>query len=118
MDITAFNELIALARETAASLAQAEQKVAAFKEELAEQTKDAQANAAVAPVRSASMRVPIGARKDEGKDRKDTRAQNGKNTAEIRQHQQSLLFARPFQCLITVPHETGESPARLQIVGA
>ena len=52
MDITAFNELIALARETAASLAQAEQKVAAFKEELAEQAKDAQCNAAAAPVRS------------------------------------------------------------------
>jgi hypothetical protein len=52
MDITTFNELIALARETAASLAQAEQKVAAFKEELAEQAKDAQCNAAAGPVRS------------------------------------------------------------------
>ncbi len=52
MDITAFNDLIALARETAASLAQAEQKVAAFKEELAEQAKDAQCNATAAPVRS------------------------------------------------------------------
>jgi hypothetical protein len=52
MDITAFNELIALARGTAASLAQAEQKVAAFKDELAEQAKDAQGNAAVAPVRA------------------------------------------------------------------
>jgi hypothetical protein len=52
LDITAFNAMIALARETAASLAQAEQKVAAFKEELAEQAKDAQCNAAAAPVRS------------------------------------------------------------------
>jgi hypothetical protein len=52
MDITAFNELIALARQTAASLAQAEQKVAAFKAELAEQAKDAQCNATAAPARS------------------------------------------------------------------
>jgi hypothetical protein len=51
MDITAFNELIALARQTAASLAQAEQKVAAFKTELAEQAQDAQCNATAAPVR-------------------------------------------------------------------
>jgi hypothetical protein len=52
MDITAFNAIIALARETAASLAQAEQKVAAFKEELVEQAKDTQGNAAAPPVRS------------------------------------------------------------------
>jgi hypothetical protein len=37
MDINALNELIAKARETAASLAQAEQRVAAFSAELAEQ---------------------------------------------------------------------------------
>jgi len=50
MDITAFNELIAQVRESAASLAQAEQRVAAFKAELAEQ--EAQRNASAAPVRS------------------------------------------------------------------
>jgi hypothetical protein len=37
MDINALNELIAKARETAASLAQAEERVAAFSAELAEQ---------------------------------------------------------------------------------
>jgi hypothetical protein len=37
MDANALNELIAKARETAASLAQAEQRVAAFSAELAEQ---------------------------------------------------------------------------------
>jgi hypothetical protein len=37
MDINALNELIARVRETAASLAQAEQRVAAFSAELAEQ---------------------------------------------------------------------------------
>jgi hypothetical protein len=51
MDITAFHALIAQVRETAASLAQAEQRVAAFKTELAEQAKDLQANA-TAPTRS------------------------------------------------------------------
>ena len=50
MDIDAFNALIAQVRESAASLAQAEQKVAAFKSELVEQAKDAESN--VAPVRS------------------------------------------------------------------
>jgi uncharacterized protein YhaN len=50
MDIAALNALIAQVRESAASLAQAEQKVAAFRDELAEQAKDAEANAA--PVRS------------------------------------------------------------------
>jgi uncharacterized protein YhaN len=50
MDIEAFNALIAQVRESAASLAQAEQKVAAFKAELAEQAKEAEHNAA--PVRS------------------------------------------------------------------
>jgi hypothetical protein len=52
MDITAFNELIAQVRQSAASLAQAEQKVAAFKAELAEQAKEAPCNASAAPVRS------------------------------------------------------------------
>jgi hypothetical protein len=37
MDTNALNELIAKARETAASLAQAEQRVVAFSAELAEQ---------------------------------------------------------------------------------
>jgi hypothetical protein len=50
MDIDAFNALITQVRESAASLAQAEQKVAAFKTGLAEQAKDAESNAA--PVRS------------------------------------------------------------------
>jgi hypothetical protein len=50
MDINALNALIAQVRETAVSLAQAEQKVAAFRTELAEQAKDAEHNAA--PVRS------------------------------------------------------------------
>jgi uncharacterized protein YhaN len=50
MDIAALNALIAQVRESAASLAQAEQKVAAFRDELAEQAKDAEHNAA--PVRS------------------------------------------------------------------
>jgi hypothetical protein len=50
MDINALNELIAQVRATAASLAQAEQRVAAFRTELAEQTKEAERNAA--PLRS------------------------------------------------------------------
>ncbi len=50
MDIAALNALIAQVRESAASLAQAEQKVAAFRDELAEHAKDAEHNAA--PVRS------------------------------------------------------------------
>jgi hypothetical protein len=52
MDINALNELIAQARASAASLALAEQRVAAFRTELAEQAKDAERNAAAAPVRS------------------------------------------------------------------
>jgi len=52
MDITAFNELVAQVRESAASLAQAEQRVAAFKAELAEQAKDAERSVSAAPVRS------------------------------------------------------------------
>jgi hypothetical protein len=47
MDINALNELIAQARETAASVAQAEQRVAAFTAELA-----AQPEIKAAPVRS------------------------------------------------------------------
>ena len=50
MDINALNALIAQVRETAASVAQAEQRVAAFKGELAEQAKEAEHNAA--PLRS------------------------------------------------------------------
>jgi uncharacterized protein YhaN len=50
MDINGLNELIARVRETAASLAQAEQQVAAFRAELSEQAKDAEHNAA--PARS------------------------------------------------------------------
>ena len=50
MDIDAFNALIAQVRESAASLGQAEQKVAAFKTELAEQAKDAEQSAV--PVRA------------------------------------------------------------------
>ncbi len=47
MDTNALNELIAKARETAASLAQAEQRVAAFSAELAKQPE-----LKAAPVRS------------------------------------------------------------------
>jgi hypothetical protein len=50
MDIATFNALIAQVRETAASLAQAEQKVAAFKTELAEQ--EAERSVGAAPARS------------------------------------------------------------------
>ena len=45
MDSTAFQELIALARGTAAELAAAEKKVSAFKDELAQQDHRAQPNA-------------------------------------------------------------------------
>jgi hypothetical protein len=48
MDITAFNELIAQVRATAAALAEAEQRVAAFKAELAEQGQGAQVVSPVA----------------------------------------------------------------------
>jgi hypothetical protein len=50
MDINALNELIAQVRETADSLAKAEQRVAAFRAELAEQAKETELSAA--PVRS------------------------------------------------------------------
>ena len=42
MDSTAFQELIALARDTAAELAATEKKVSAFKDELAHQDHQAQ----------------------------------------------------------------------------
>ena len=45
MDSTAFDELIAQVRGTAAALAEAEQKVAAFKAELAQQEHGAQLDA-------------------------------------------------------------------------
>jgi hypothetical protein len=45
MDTTAFDELIAQVRGTAAALAEAEQKVAAVKTELAQQAHGAQLNA-------------------------------------------------------------------------
>jgi hypothetical protein len=47
MDSTAFHELIAQVRGTTAELAQAEQKVAAFKAELAQQEHGAQLDAAL-----------------------------------------------------------------------
>jgi uncharacterized protein YhaN len=50
MDINALNELIAKVRETAVSVAQAEQRVAGFRAELAEQAKEAELKAA--PARS------------------------------------------------------------------
>ena len=46
MDSTAFHELIAQVRGTAAALAEAEQKVAAFKAELAQQEHGAQLDSA------------------------------------------------------------------------
>jgi hypothetical protein len=47
MDSTAFHELIAQVRGTAAELAEAEQKVAAFKAELAQQEHGAQLDSAL-----------------------------------------------------------------------
>ena len=49
MDITAFQELIAQARDSAAALAEAEQKVAAFKAELAQQNQEARLAGDAAP---------------------------------------------------------------------
>jgi hypothetical protein len=49
MDITAFQELIAQARESAAALAEAERKVAAFKAELAQQNEEARLETGSAP---------------------------------------------------------------------
>ena len=48
MDSAAFQELIALARATAADLAATEKKVSAFKDELADQDHRAQSNASPA----------------------------------------------------------------------
>ena len=52
MDITAFHELIAQARDSAAALAEAERKVAVFKAELAQQNQDARPDVGSAPSRS------------------------------------------------------------------
>ena len=52
MDSTAFHELIAQARGTATALAEAEQKVAAFKAELAQQEHGAQLDASAALLRA------------------------------------------------------------------
>ena len=52
MDSTAFHELIAQVRGTAAALAEAEQKVAAFKAELAQQEHGAQLDASAALLRA------------------------------------------------------------------
>ena len=55
MDSTAFHELIALARNTAAELAATEKKVSAFKDELAHQDHQAQLNASSAVSRSITI---------------------------------------------------------------
>jgi uncharacterized protein YhaN len=61
MDSTAFHELIAQIRGTAAELAEAEQKVAAFKAELAQQEHGAQLDAALQrAIRSIPKRVTSG----------------------------------------------------------
>jgi hypothetical protein len=52
MDSAAFNELIAQVRGTAAALAEAEQKVAAFKAELAQHERGAQLEASFALLRT------------------------------------------------------------------
>jgi len=53
MDNTAFHELIAQVRDSTAALAEAEQKVAAFKAELAQQVHGAQLAASAALLRAA-----------------------------------------------------------------
>ena len=63
MDSTAFHELIAQVRGTAAALAEAEQKVAAFKAELAQQEHGAQLDARsvlLSAVKSIPKRVSSG----------------------------------------------------------
>ena len=55
MDSTTFQELIALARNTAAELAATEKKVSAFKDELAQQDHQAQLNASSAVSRSITI---------------------------------------------------------------
>jgi hypothetical protein len=55
MDSAAFQQVIALARGTAAELAATEKKVSAFKDELADQDRQAQLNAAPAMSRSITI---------------------------------------------------------------
>ena len=55
MDSAAFQELIALARATAADLAATEKKVSTFKDELAQQDHRAQLNASPAISRSITI---------------------------------------------------------------
>ena len=55
MDSAAFQELIALARGTAAELTATEKKVSAFKDELAQQDHRAQLNASAAMSRSITI---------------------------------------------------------------
>ena len=55
MDSAAFEELIALARGTAAELAAAEKKVSAFKDELAHQDHQSQLNASADRSRSITI---------------------------------------------------------------
>jgi len=62
MDSTAFHELIAQVRGTAAALAEAEQKVAAFKAELAQQDHGAQLDASSA----LQVQTPIAKRDSSG----------------------------------------------------
>jgi hypothetical protein len=62
MDSTAFHELIAQVRGSAAALAEAEKKVAAFKAELAEQDHGAQLDASSAQ----PIRTPIAKRGSSG----------------------------------------------------
>jgi hypothetical protein len=62
MDSTAFHELIAQVRGTAAALAEAEQKVAAFKVELAQQEHGAQLDTAlqraIGPIAISAPKLP------------------------------------------------------------
>jgi hypothetical protein len=62
LDSTAFHELIVQVRSTAAALAEAEQKVAAFKAELAQQAHGAQLDASSAQ----PIRTPIAKRGSSG----------------------------------------------------
>jgi hypothetical protein len=62
MDSTAFHELIAQVRGAAATLAEAEKKVASFKAELAQQDRGAQLDASAAQ----PTRTPIAKRRSSG----------------------------------------------------
>ncbi len=62
MDSTAFHELIAQVRDSAATLAEVEKKVAAFKDELARQDRGAQLEASTAQ----PIRRPIAKRGNSG----------------------------------------------------